>query len=190
FTNIVIDHHRYEVFDLGQLSQSVEEHIASLKTYTSAITSEKIPKLVGEWAAAITDCAFWLNGVGRGARYNGTYQSSTNLGDCSYANDFSEWTGKRKTEVRKLVEAQLDLFNQTSGFIFWCYKTEDAIEWDLEKLVEYDLFPQPLTHRKYASVLSSDSIMTVSYTPKLIPQIEIIVLLLTTVALGVELMIL
>ncbi|KAG7799680.1 hypothetical protein KL929_000596 [Ogataea haglerorum] len=187
YYNIIIDHHRYEVFDVGQLSQTIDEHIASLKAYTSAILKEEKPKLVGEWAAAITDCAFWLNGVGRGARYDGSFQSTKKLGGCAYANDFGEWTNERRIEVRKLIEAQLDLYNQTSGFIFWCYKTEDAIEWDLEKLIDYGLFPQPLADRRYVSVLSSDAAIVSSPLTN-IPKIELIVLILTACALGLELL--
>ncbi|VEU20835.1 DEKNAAC101664 [Brettanomyces naardenensis] len=157
--NILIDHHRYEVFSTGQLLLNISGHIDSLKDFTSGIVNdEKIPvKVIGEWSAALSDCATWLNGVGRGSRYEGQYSSSQVVGKCSYSNDYSKMTSQNRTDTRKLVEAQLDLYNETNGFIFWCYKTENAIEFDLSKLIEYDLFPQPLTARKYPNVLKSSA---------------------------------
>jgi glucan 1,3-beta-glucosidase len=38
--------------------------------------------MVGEWSLASTDCAFWLNGRGVGARYDGTYPYSPRVGSC------------------------------------------------------------------------------------------------------------
>ncbi|ODV84451.1 glycoside hydrolase family 5 protein [[Candida] arabinofermentans NRRL YB-2248] len=180
YQNVIIDHHRYEVFDISQLSMTIEGHIQDLKTLITTFLNEKKPCVIGEWSAALTDCAFWLNGVGRGARYDGTFKATSKIGECTYSNDASKMTLKNKQETRHLIEAQLDLFNQTSGFIFWCYKTESAIEWDLTKLIELDLFPQPLNHRTFASVLSNEaSIGQVSFNTKFIIKLELFVLILT-----------
>ncbi len=154
--NTVLDHHRYEVFSVGALSLNITGHISSLESFTSGIMNETAQfKIVGEWAAALTDCAKWLNGVGTESRYEGKFSSDTEIGKCTYSNDYSKMSSQNKTDTRKLVEAQLDLFNKTNGFIFWCYKTENAIEFDLSKLIEHNLFPQPLTDRKYPNVLKS-----------------------------------
>ena len=38
-------------------------HLENIKNYASAIGKEKAKAIVGEWSAALTDCAPWLNGV-------------------------------------------------------------------------------------------------------------------------------
>ncbi|GME83676.1 unnamed protein product [Ambrosiozyma monospora] len=59
-----------------------------------------------------------------------------------------------KVNTRKLIEAQLDVYSTYGrGYFFWCYKTENAVEWDLTALVNASIFPQPLSERKYDSVL-------------------------------------
>lgn len=157
--NVIVDHHRYEVFGTSLLGVSIEDHVNALKDYTELIVDNETVtnRVVGEWSAAMTDCAKWLNGVGRGSRYEGEYDTNTVFGTCTYSNDYSKMTEQNKTDTRKLIEAQLDLFNETTGFFFWTYKTEDAIEWDVRALIEHDLFPQPLTDRKYPDILDTDT---------------------------------
>ncbi|CAH2354278.1 glucan 1,3-beta-glucosidase 2 [[Candida] railenensis] len=154
FSNILIDHHHYEVFTFGALNMTIAEHISSIKSYSSSIESNEgdaNPALVGEWSAALTDCAPWVNGVGLGARYAGEQPYDNDfIGECDNINNFKKWTKERKKDYRKYVEIQLDQYeNYTMGWIFWCFKTETTIEWDFEKLVQLDLMPQPLSDRKY-----------------------------------------
>ncbi|QPG75941.1 hypothetical protein FOA43_003327 [Brettanomyces nanus] len=167
--NIVIDHHRYEVFSTGILALNLTGHIDGLKVYVDEIVkNESIPvKIVGEWSGALTDCAKWVNGVDRGSRYEGEYESNEVIGKCSYSNDYTKMSNQNKTDTRKLIEAQIDLFNKTNGFIFWCYKTENALEFDLSKLIQYGLFPQPLTDRKYPDLLKSSSARTALFSHRL-----------------------
>ncbi|GME96630.1 unnamed protein product [Ambrosiozyma monospora] len=119
---------------------------------------EKHPALCGEWSAALTDCAWWLNGVNRGSRYAGNYSNPDGaIGQCKYSNDVTKMNKTDKKNTRKLIEAQLDAYtNYGRGYFFWCYKTENAVEWDLTALVNASLFPQPLSDRKYASVLDDN----------------------------------
>lgn len=151
--NIMIDHHHYEVFTAEALEMNITEHLSSIKGYSEGVKKElkHHPAVVGEWLAALTDCTPWLNGVGLGARYEGAapYQNDR-IGSCSDINDFSKWTDNRKKNYRKYIEMQLDQYeSQMNGWIFWCYKTETSIEWDLSRLVELGLFPQPLDDRQY-----------------------------------------
>lgn len=151
--NIMIDHHHYEVFGAGALEMNISQHLNSIKGYSSGIKKElkSHPAVVGEWLAALTDCTPWLNGVGIGTRWEGTppYDNDP-IGTCDNINDFSTWSAPKKKNYRKYIEMQLDQYeSKTNGWIFWCYKTEGALEWDMLKLVELELFPQPLGDRKY-----------------------------------------
>lgn len=151
--NILIDHHHYQVFSSNTLNQPIEMHIQNIKSLTSSIEKELThhPAVVGEWLAALTDCTPWLNGVGLGTRYEGTFPyNNKKIGSCDHVNNWDRWTEENKKNHRKFLEIQLDQYStKSNGWIFWCFKTETSIEWDFRKLVEYGLMPQPLTDRKY-----------------------------------------
>lgn len=155
--NILIDHHHYEVFSAGQLNSTIAQRIQAIVDYTSGIQDEldSHPAIVGEWSAALTDCAPWLNSVHYGSRWEGTYPYanapiSNSQISCPNINIWSKWTETHKKNTRKFVEIQLDQYESKSlGWIFWCYKTETTIEWDFVRLSEYGLFPQPFSDRKY-----------------------------------------
>lgn len=141
----VLDHHRYEVFNTEQLKESVEEHINSIKNIVDQMKQVPHVQVMGEWSAALTDCAHWLNGVGRGARYDNTFQGNGFIGGCTFSNDYSKLTNTDKVNTMKIIKAQLHLYSQLNGFFFWTWKTENAVEWSLEKLNELGLFPHPAT---------------------------------------------
>lgn len=156
--NILIDHHHYEVFGVGQLNSSIAEHINNIKNFASGIEKELKyhPAIVGEWSAALTDCTPWLNSVNWGTRWEGTspYDNDPielkSLGKCYNINNWDSWSKKHKRDTRKFIEIQLDQYeNKADGWIFWCYKTETSIEWDFKRLTQYGLFPQPLSNRQY-----------------------------------------
>lgn len=70
--------------------------------------------------------------------------------DCLNINNYQKWTKKHKRDTRKFIEIQLDQYEaKANGWIFWCYKTENTIEWDFKRLARFELFPQPLTDRQY-----------------------------------------
>lgn len=107
--------------------------------------------VAGEWAGASTDCAKWLNGLGVGARYDGTYPGSSSIGSCE---GFSSGTvdalsAEQKENIGRFIEAQLDAYETAAGWVFWTWKTQGAPEWDMQALLAAGIFPQPLTARKY-----------------------------------------
>lgn len=153
FCGTVLDHHRYEVFDPKQLKRNVDEHITSLRLFTNKVLEVDRIQIIGEWSAAMTDCTKWLNGVGRGARYDDTFGNNEFIGKCKFSNDFNKMSALDRINTRKIIEAQIDLFNQTNGFFFWTYKTESAIEWSMSSLAKIGLFPQPLWDRKFPKVV-------------------------------------
>ncbi|KAI5967115.1 hypothetical protein KGF57_000544 [Candida theae] len=147
--NVVLDHHHYQVFSAGELERSIDQHISVACNWGWDAKKENYWTVTGEWSAALTDCAKWLNGVGRGARYEGQYDNSPYIGSCQQYLEFATWPDDYKTNVRKYIEAQLDAYEYTGGWIFWNWKTENAIEWDFQKLTAVGVFPQPLTDRQY-----------------------------------------
>lgn len=150
---VVLDHHHYQVFNNQDLQRSIDDHIKLACEWGTGTLDESHWTVCGEFAAALTDCAKWVNGVGFGARYDGSYvnqgQTSSYIGSCANNEDISSWSEERKQNTRRFVEAQLDAFEMRGGWIIWAYKTESLIEWDLQRLTYNGLFPQPLTARQY-----------------------------------------
>lgn len=150
--NVILDTHIYQIFSDSQVAMSPSEHISAACASGPEYASADKWLVVGEWTGAQTDCAKWLNGLGKGARYDGTFAgSSTSYGSCQqkYTGTVAGMMTVDKTNLRMYVEAQLDAYEQHTGWIFWCWKTESVPEWNMQDLLNNGLFPQPITSREY-----------------------------------------
>ncbi|KAL0571233.1 hypothetical protein V5O48_010721 [Marasmius crinis-equi] len=79
----------------------------------------------GEFSNAINDCGLWVNGVGQGVRYDGTFvaEPSTRVGDCSQWTDWTKFTDQTKGEIKNFAMASMDgLYN----YFFWTWKIGDS----------------------------------------------------------------
>ncbi|GME95913.1 unnamed protein product [Ambrosiozyma monospora] len=155
YWDVVVDHHHYQVFSHDELTRSIDEHVSVACALGTAEGGEYHWNIVGEWSAALTDCARWLNGLGRGARYDNTFQGAGYIGSCDgyYIGNESVFSGETWNNYRKFVEAQLDAYEQSkvAGWAFWTWKTETSIEWSFSKLVEVNVIPQPLSDRQFSN---------------------------------------
>ncbi|RKP32171.1 glycoside hydrolase [Metschnikowia bicuspidata] len=149
FCNLVLDHHHYLVFTVGELERDIKAHVLVACGWGKDAKKETKNNVCGEFSAALTDCALWLNGVGRGARWSGDYEDSHLRNSCDMYFDPKKWSPDHRINVRRFLEAQLDAFEMTGGWIFWNWKCEDAIDWDMSRLILEGVFPQPLNARKY-----------------------------------------
>lgn len=153
---VVIDHHDYQVFSDEEVGLSAADHrqlvCSNAGTYSANVDHWVV---VGEWSAAMTDCAAALNGYGIGSRYEGYYPGSTHHGSCSSINFIDTWDQTLKDNTRLYIETQLDVYERfTNGWVFWNFKTEASAEWDLFRLLNAGVFPQPLTSRQSQSICS------------------------------------
>lgn len=149
--NLVLDTHHYEIFDNSQVAMSIDKHVQTACDFGNQMASTGKNTISGEWTGAITDCAKWLNGKDKGARYDGTLNGASRVGDCAgkYTGSVDGLSGDDKKNVRRFIEAQLDAYEKAGGWIFWTWKTESAPEWDMQDLIKGGLFPQPLDNRQY-----------------------------------------
>lgn len=147
--NVVMDHHHYQAFSHGELSRSIDEHIKAACQWGLDSMKEPHWSVCGEWLAALTDCAFWLNGVNRGARMLGDFDGSSYIDSCSHYWTIDNFSDQHRRNTRRYIEAQLDAFEKKGGWIFWNWKCENADEWDFRRLMQAGLFPQPLNDRQY-----------------------------------------
>lgn len=149
--NLLLDTHHYQIFDNSAVSQDLNSHISRACAFGNEMASTGKPTISGEWTGGITDCAKWLNGKNKGARYDGTFQDSSKVGDCTgkSTGSVTGLSNDDKNNVGRFIEAQLDAFEKAAGWIFWTWKTEGAPEWDMQDLLANGIFPQPLDSRKY-----------------------------------------
>jgi glucan 1,3-beta-glucosidase len=63
----------------------------------------------GEFSNAVTDCGLWVNGVGLGTRYEGTYTGSWPvIGNCSAWTDWQSWDATMKAGIMQFSLASMD----------------------------------------------------------------------------------
>ncbi|KAL8960085.1 MAG: hypothetical protein Q9193_003155 [Seirophora villosa] len=144
-SGVVVDHHEYQVFEEELLRLSPEEHREFVCTNSATYQDTNHWTVVAEWSAAMTDCAAGLNGWQIGARYDGWYPDSNRIGSCDNINYIDQWSDQLKNDTQLYIAAQISVFEQkTEGWVFWNFKTEASPEWDLFRLLDNKIFPQPL----------------------------------------------
>jgi hypothetical protein len=63
----------------------------------------------GEFSNAVTDCGLWVNGVGLGTRYEGTYTGTWPVvGNCTSWTDWQTWDATMKTGIMNFALASMD----------------------------------------------------------------------------------
>lgn len=63
----------------------------------------------GEFSNAINDCGLYVNGVGLGTRYEGTYPGyTTKVGDCTPWEDYSAWNQSLKDSTKQFAMSSMD----------------------------------------------------------------------------------
>ncbi|KAF2454608.1 putative Exo-beta-1,3-glucanase [Lineolata rhizophorae] len=154
--NVAVDHHYYQVFDPNTVAWEQWQHRQAVCNDIGSYDGSDKWLFIGEWTGAMTDCAKYLNGYGEGARYDGTFPGSWYVGSCDTISDLNTWPDWYRDDVRGFIEAQLDAFEaKTQGWVFWNFKTEGSAEWDMYRLVDAGIFPQPLDDRRFDPVCSN-----------------------------------
>ncbi|KAF9939560.1 hypothetical protein BGZ65_010142 [Modicella reniformis] len=108
------------------------------------------PTMVGEFSVAVNDCAQYLNGIGTGSRWEGTFpdkKSGPTNKTCANENDASSYSVEYKTFLARFFNAQLDAFEQGVGWFYWNFKTENNPLWSYFDGVEYGWIPKDVNDR-------------------------------------------
>jgi glucan 1,3-beta-glucosidase len=166
--DLLLDTHHYEIFTNEFVKMDLNTHIKTACDFGNQMASTGKNTISGEWTGGITDCAKWLNGKDKGARYDGTLSGSSYVGSCAgkSTGSVAALSSDDKNNVGRFIEAQLDAYEKAAGWIFWTWKTEGAPEWDMQDLLANGLFPQPLTSRKCKSPMkfNADTMLTLQQT--------------------------
>ncbi|KAI4944152.1 hypothetical protein J4E91_009007 [Alternaria rosae] len=157
-SDVIVDHHEYQIFGDGANGMSVDQHVALACNSVSNYDSSDKWTIVGEWSGAFTDCAPYLNGFHLGSRMEGSFPGSYYIDTCAgKSGPVASWSQDWKNSVRRYIEVQLDAYEaKTKGWIFWNFKTEGgAGEWDLFQLIDGGVFPQPLESRWFGKACNN-----------------------------------
>ncbi len=115
FANVVLDVHLYQCFDLKDKMLSLEGHLRKTRNEWAELLArlqEKVPVIIGEWSLGLEPIALKLHSA-----------------------------EKMKRAYTEYGAAELEVFEQTSGWFFWTYKTEDRIDWSFQECVKEGILP-------------------------------------------------
>ncbi|KAK0237033.1 exo-beta-1,3-glucanase [Armillaria nabsnona] len=158
YDGVAMDTHIYQMFSDEEVARSDDEHIAAACQEGPSLSSFHLWTIVGEWTAAPTDCAKYLNGKsfdpvfcrGVGARYDGTYPNSTRVGDCGCkTGSASSFSQEYKDFLRKYWEAQVITYK---NWIHWTWKAESADDWSYQAGLTGGWIPRNATDLLYPSI--------------------------------------
>lgn len=135
--NVLIDLHYYQIFSDDQLNRTFSDHISyacSTLPPIVSFASSNIWTVVGEWSAALTDCAKWLNGRGNGARWDKSWSPDGGL-TSFFHGSCDGWTGswngsdggkgfsdQYKDMLRQYWEVQVEIGEAVQGWVYWTWK--------------------------------------------------------------------
>lgn len=157
----VQDTHHYQVFTADFLKLDGPGHVRTACEFGGQMRANNKPTIAGEFTGAMTDCTKWLNGLGEGARFEGSYnyegQTSYFIGGCDglRGGTVASLDPTYRENVGKFVEAQMDAFESAAGWIFWTWKTEQSPDWDFQALSDAGVIPTPVTNRNRESTCTS-----------------------------------
>ncbi|KAJ1957462.1 hypothetical protein EC988_000820 [Linderina pennispora] len=142
WTNTLMDTHIYQMFDNYMVTINETAHISMVAEMAQNVTKfdrGNTRVVVGEFSAATHDCTKYINGLGRGSRWEGTLEGVDHplcpFKQCSctgdYGSDYKEFSESYKAFLKGYVDAQLAIYDgELMGWFYWNFRTEEAPEWD------------------------------------------------------------
>ncbi|KAJ1723309.1 hypothetical protein LPJ61_005838 [Coemansia biformis] len=154
WTDALMDTHIYQMFDNYIITLNETAHIDMVATMAENVTrfdKTSIGVVVGEFSAATHDCTRYINGFGRGSRWDGTLEGVDHplcpLSNCSctgdYGGNYTQFSSSYRGFLQRYVDAQLSIYDkELAGWFYWNFRTEGAPEWDYLLGVEQGWFPK------------------------------------------------
>lgn len=150
-----IDVHNYLIFDHNLIRFSRKEQVNfpcdAWSKNIQRSTAKFGPTLVGEFSSATNDCATYLNGIGVGYRWDGSFQSDGDRIEglplaeaacqpevngavegycsCKEQNRIGYYTPEYRKFLNDFTQTQMDAFEQGLGWFYWNFKTETNALW-------------------------------------------------------------
>ncbi|KAH7312402.1 glycoside hydrolase superfamily [Stachybotrys elegans] len=169
--DLVLDVHQYVIFNENQIDFTRKEKVEyACQGWTdqAELSMDRStgygPTLFAEWSQADSDCAPFLTGVGRGNRWEGTYDTGDSASSiltprcptkddrctCDRTNsDPSRWPQAYKDFLQMFAEAQMHSFEKGLGWWYWTWKTERATLWSYEAGLQAGILPEKAYDREF-----------------------------------------
>lgn len=162
YDNLLLDVHQYVIFNVDQLSLKHTDKLNfACKGWTaqSKRSMDKTtgfgPTMCGEWSQADTDCTEYINNVGIGTRWEGTFDTgntSTSIlkpqcpdgksCSCDGANaDPAKYSDAYKKWLYQFAVAQMISFEAGWGWFYWTWQTEKAPQWSWKAGMQAGILP-------------------------------------------------
>ncbi|KAI9864522.1 MAG: exo-1,3-beta-glucanase [Trichoglossum hirsutum] len=141
-----VDSHLYQIFNDDDKKLNQDQHIQkACNEWSSDLASANkiMPTFVGEFSGATAICVYpdGSTTAGESCSTQGCQCISLGVNPASLNQNMI-------AQIRKYVEAQLDVFEQnTSGYFFWSFKAPGP--WGFLQGIEQGFIPNPVTSRKY-----------------------------------------
>ncbi|MBW0466161.1 hypothetical protein O181_005876 [Austropuccinia psidii MF-1] len=152
YQQVALDTHRYSIFTPVGVRMNDRDRIQSYCNMIKGLkaSQEKIMTFVGEFSPVSTDCTPMINGLGRGARYDGTFGGGPKLGSCQgKSGKASSFTKEYKDLLARLFSVQTRVYENSCGWIMWTFKTENADEWSYDAGVKNGWIPKDAATHMY-----------------------------------------
>ncbi|KAJ9195096.1 CAZyme family GH5 [Paecilomyces variotii] len=161
--NMLLDTHQYTIFNTGEIGMNHTAKINLICTdwvgmigQVDSTSAGWGPTICGEWSQSDTDCAQFLNNVGWGTRWTGTYDtgdsdtsvttplcptspncecSAANADPTTYSDDYKKW-------LLTYAEAQMFAYEKAHGWFYWTWKTESAAQWSYQTAWQNGFMPK------------------------------------------------
>lgn len=138
-----IDTHLYQLYTDADNLLTQAQHITTACAWSSSLSAANaiMPTYVGEFSAATNIC---VNPDG-----STTAGTSCSVDGCQCQSaPFDDWNDAMKEQVRRYVEAQLDVFEgSSSGYFMWSAKGPGG--WGFLNGIANGAIPNPVTSRTY-----------------------------------------
>lgn len=150
YQSVAVDNHYYQVFNCDLNRMNWDQHLQDICNKRNDWWSADLWLLVGEWSLATTDCARYLNGRGKGARYEGNHDGCSWVGSCNgKSGNGDNFSNEYKQFLRKSFDIYTQAMEQTGeGWTFWTWKAEEAAEWSYKDGMRLGFIPRnPTDHQ-------------------------------------------
>jgi aryl-phospho-beta-D-glucosidase BglC (GH1 family) len=120
---LVLDTHTYFCFggvDRSPLSQQRVKPCRAWGANQNNSMANFGMTVAGEFSLGHNDCGLFLNGVGSGTRWEGTFAGGAGgEGDCTEWNDWTKWDQNRKNDLKNFALSSMDALQ---NWFFWTWK--------------------------------------------------------------------
>ncbi|KAF2009677.1 glycoside hydrolase family 5 protein [Aaosphaeria arxii CBS 175.79] len=164
---LLLDVHQYVIFNVDQISLKHTDKLNFACRGWTAQSKRSMdkktgfgPTMCGEWSQADTDCTQFINNVGKGTRWEGTFntgnastsvlkpQCPATTCSCDGANAApGDYSDAYKKFLYQFAVAQMISFEYGWGWFYWTWDTEKATQWSWKKGRAAGILPKDVSDK-------------------------------------------